>query len=62
MREIRNPENKRVCDISDDDRMIVIVRHGFTTRIIIKDDGKLEIEHSCVNRNVKQTGHQEIVS
>ena len=41
----KNGDGKRVCDISDDQRVVVIERKGFITRIKARPDGTLEIKN-----------------
>ena len=43
--EVRNLNGKRVCDISQDRRVIEIVQKGCLTRITANPDGMLKIEN-----------------
>ena len=43
MKEVRNADDKRVCDISEDRKTVVIERKGCVTRIIANPDGTLNI-------------------
>lgn len=46
MDEVRNPDRKRVCDLSTDRRIIEIRKKGCVTRITANPDGTLNITHS----------------
>ena len=41
----KNGNDKRVCDISEDHKEIVIVSKGFITRITANPDGTLKLEN-----------------
>ena len=41
----KNGEEKRVCDISEDRKIIVIEHRGFVTRITANADGTLQIQN-----------------
>lgn len=43
MSQIRNLDNKRVLDLSDDGRMAVILKGGYITIITVNPDGTLHI-------------------
>ena len=43
--EVRNCNGKRVCDISEDGRVVVILSKGCMTRITANPDGTLRIEN-----------------
>lgn len=45
----KNAAGKRVCDISEDQRIIEIVQRGYVTRITAKSDGTLLIENIASN-------------
>ena len=45
MEEIRNLNGKRVCDMSNDRRIIEIVQKGCLTRITANPDGTLRVEN-----------------
>ena len=45
MNEVNNLDQKRVCDISDDKKVIEICKKGCVTRITVKPDGTLKITH-----------------
>ena len=45
MIEVYNRNGKRVCDISEDERVVEIVLRGCMTRITANPDGTLHIEH-----------------
>ena len=45
MSQIRNLDNKRVLDLSDDGRMAVILKGGCITIITVNPDGTLHITH-----------------
>lgn len=41
----KNLAGKRVCDISEDHKVVEIVQHGYKTRITANPDGTLLIEN-----------------
>lgn len=41
--EVVNAEGKRVCDITDDSKMIIIKKHGCATYITANPDGTLKV-------------------
>lgn len=43
--EVRNSNGKRVCDISSDRKVVIIVQKGCMTRITANPDGTLCIEN-----------------
>ncbi len=43
MKEVRNADDKRVCDISEDGRTMVIERKGCKTIVTANPDGTLNI-------------------
>ena len=45
MKEIRNPDNKRIFDISDDNKVIFLVIKGCETKIVANPDGTLKMIH-----------------
>lgn len=45
MKKIINNNGKRVCDISEDRKVVEIVRDGCLTRITANPDGTLKIEN-----------------
>lgn len=45
MTEFKNSGNKRVCDVSDDQKVALIVVKGCCTRITANPDGTLKIEN-----------------
>ncbi len=45
MEEVRNLNNKRVCDISFDRKVIEIVQKDCLTRITANPDGTLHVEN-----------------
>lgn len=45
MNEVRNLNNKRVCDLSSDRRVIEIRLKNCLTRITANPDGTLNVEH-----------------
>lgn len=45
MNEVRNLNNKRVCDLSTDRRVIEIRLKNCLTRITANPDGTLNVEH-----------------
>lgn len=49
MNEVKNPDRKRVCDVSADRRIIEIRKKGCVTRIIANPDGTLNITHERTN-------------
>ena len=49
MREVENFDEKRVCDISDDKRVIEIRRKDCITRIKANPDGTLDVTQDYVN-------------
>ncbi|MFI3227860.1 MAG: hypothetical protein R3Y09_10720 [Clostridia bacterium] len=44
MIEIKNSNGKRICDISDDKKAIVIKNKNCETVIIVNEKGKLEVK------------------
>lgn len=45
MKTWRNGAKKRVCDISEDEKVIIIEMKGYKTRITATVDGKLKLEN-----------------
>lgn len=45
MEEIRNLNGKRVCDMSLDRKVVIIILKGCETRITANSDGTLNIEN-----------------
>ena len=45
MTPVKNLGEKRVCDVSDDGKIILIERGGHTTMITANADGTLHIVH-----------------
>lgn len=45
MEPVKNLNDKRVCDISRDRRVVEIVHKGFCTRITANPDGTLRIKN-----------------
>lgn len=48
MSEVRNLNNKRVCDVSEDRKVVEIVIKGCKTRITANPDGTLNIENILI--------------
>lgn len=48
MTEVRNLKNKRVCDLSEDHKVVEIVIKGCKTRITANPDGTLNIENTLI--------------
>ena len=48
MSEIRNLDEKRVCDLSSDSKVAEIVRKDCVTRISANPDGTLQITHERI--------------
>ena len=48
MTEVKNLNGKRICDISNDRKVVEIVRKGYITRITANADGTLNIENSVI--------------
>ena len=48
MEEIRNLNKKRVCDRSEDHRIVEIRQGGCLTRITANPDGTLNIVHQVI--------------
>lgn len=46
MKTVKNLNNKRVCDISDDDRIVSIKMKDCMTYIKANPDGTLKVHHS----------------
>lgn len=46
MSEVRNLNNKRICDISKDKTHVVIKRDGCETHITANPDGTLNVVHT----------------
>ena len=44
MEEVKNLDQKRVCDISPDRKTILIHKKGCTTKIFANTDGTLSVE------------------
>ena len=53
MNEIKNLDNKRVCDISADAKIIEIRRKDCITRVKANLDGTLSIEQERVNVEIE---------
>lgn len=49
MKEVKNLDDKRVCDITDDSKAAVIVRKGCVTKITANQDGTLSITQKRLN-------------
>lgn len=45
---VKNLDNKRVCDISDDDRTVVIKLKDCATTIRANPDGTLRVSHKYI--------------
>ena len=45
MNKFKNSGGKRVCDISEDRKVVEIIRDGCITRITANPDGTLNIEN-----------------
>ena len=52
MKEVKNLNNKRVCDLSADGRTAVIQLKDCVTKIYVASDGTLKIVHSRIADNV----------
>lgn len=50
MNEVRNLNDKRVCDISKERKVIEIVKQGCLTRITANPDGTLRIENIQIKK------------
>lgn len=50
MQEVRNLNNKRVCDISKDLHTIIIVQGGCKTIITTSPDGTLNVKHELIEK------------
>lgn len=48
MKEVRNLDDRRVCDISNDSKVAEIVRKDCVTRISAQPDGTLQITHERI--------------
>lgn len=48
MEPVKNLNDKRVCDISNDRKVVEIVQKGYITRITANADGTLNIENSII--------------
>jgi hypothetical protein len=48
MQEVRNINNKRICDISSDKKVIEIRLKDCLTLITANTDGTLNITHECI--------------
>ncbi|MBS4007140.1 MAG: hypothetical protein KGZ45_01765 [Clostridium sp.] len=48
MKEVRNLDDKRVCDISSDSKVAEIAKKDCITRIRAKPDGTLQITHERI--------------
>lgn len=51
MLKFKNSDGKRVCDISEDRKVVEIVRDGCKTRITANPDGTLQIETNPGNNS-----------
>lgn len=45
MKAWRNGANKRVCDVSEDSKIVIIEIKGYKTQITANTDGTLRIEN-----------------
>lgn len=45
MEPVKNLNNKRICDISHDRKVVEIVQKGCLTRITANSDGTLKVEN-----------------
>ena len=52
MKQFHNLNGKRVCDISNDGKMIEIYQKGCLTRITVKPNGTLDIKNIPVPQTV----------
>ena len=50
MKEWKNGAGKRVCDVSEDYKIVEIVQRGYKTRITANPDGTLLIENIQVQK------------
>lgn len=48
MNKFKNLNNKRVCDISTDRKVVEINQKGFITRITANSDGTLKVENIAI--------------
>lgn len=48
MNQIKNLDDKRVCDQSEDGRIIIIRRKNCITKITANMDGTLKVTQECV--------------
>ena len=49
MQEVNNLNHKRICDISNDAKVIIIRKKDCITRIMANPDGTLSIIHERIN-------------
>lgn len=52
MSEVTNLDHKRVCDVSNDSRVIEIRRKDCVTRITVNPNGTLNITHERVKQAI----------
>ena len=50
MKTIKNLDQKRVCDLSIDHRVVEIRKKSCITRITVNKDGTLKINHERINK------------
>jgi len=46
MKQIRNADDKLVCQVNETDRSVVIIIKGFKTVVRFTADGRVEVENS----------------
>ena len=51
MQEFQNFDNKRVCDVSDDKKTVIIRKKGCMTRITANKDGTLNVTNVPDNKS-----------
>ena len=54
MKEVRNIDNKRIFDMSDDNRVIYIRIKGCETKITANPDGTLKVTHTKISKENKE--------
>ena len=55
MSEIKNLDNKRVCDICDNDKTVIIKLKGCATTIRANPDGTLRVSHKYILKSKRIT-------
>ena len=54
MKEVRNTDNKRIFDMSDDERVIYLRVKNCETQITANPDGTLKVTHRSIENSNKE--------